>query len=203
MNRLCLLLLASLLCVPRFTTAAPKPNVLLILVDDMGYGDPGCDNPQSKIRTPHIDRLAVEGMRFTDAHAPGPLCHPSRYGLMTGRFPFRTDVSLWPKKQLIAEGQMTIASLLKSQGYRTATVDKWHLGFLEAGYEKPLPGGPLACGFDRFFGMRASTDVPPYSYIRGDVAVKPPPPTSPPAPIPPRRRTSPLSNRTKSKNSSP
>ena len=153
---------------------ATKPNVLIILVDDMGYGDPGCYNPKSKIATPHIDRLAREGMRFTDAHAPGPLCHPSRYGLITGRFPFRTDVSVWPKKPLVAAGQMTIASLLKSQGYRTAMVGKWHLGFLEDGYEKQLPGGPLACGFDSYFGMRASTDIPPYFFIRGDRAVNPP-----------------------------
>ena len=153
---------------------ATKPNVLIILVDDMGYGDPGCYNPKSKIATPNIDRLAREGMRFTDAHAPGPLCHPSRYGLITGRFPFRTDVSVWPKKPLVAAGQMTIASLLKSQGYRTAMVGKWHLGFLEDGYDKPLPGGPLVCGFDSYFGMRASTDIPPYFFIRGDRAVKPP-----------------------------
>jgi arylsulfatase A-like enzyme len=113
-------------------------------------------------------------MRFTDAHAPGPLCHPSRYGLMTGRYPFRTDVSAWPKKPLIAEGQMTLASLLKSQGYRTAMVGKWHLGFLEDGYDKPLPGGPVACGFDTYFGFRASTDIPPYFYIQGDRAVKQP-----------------------------
>ena len=151
-----------------------KPNVVVILVDDMGYGDPGCYNPDSKIATPNIDRLAREGMRFTDAHAPGPLCHPSRYGLLTGRYPFRTDVSVWPKKPLIAAGQMTIASLLQSQGYRTAMVGKWHLGFSEDGYNRPLPGGPLACGFDSFFGLRASTDIPPYFFIRGDRAVKPP-----------------------------
>ncbi len=151
-----------------------KPNVLIILVDDMGYGDPGCYNPKSKIATPNIDRLAREGMRFTDAHAPGPLCHPSRYGLITGRFPFRTDISVWPKKPLVAAGQATVASLLKSQGYRTAMVGKWHLGFLEDGYDKPLPGGPLACGFDSYFGMRASTDIPPYFFIHGDRAVNPP-----------------------------
>lgn len=168
-----ILALAALLVGPCFA-AASKPNVLILLVDDMGYGDPQCYNPQSKITTPHIDRLAREGMRFTDAHAPGPLCHPSRYGLLTGRYPFRTDVSVWPKKPLIAAGQMTIASLLKSQGYRTAMVGKWHLGFLEDGYEQPLPGGPLACGFDRFFGLRASTDIPPYFYIRGERAVTPP-----------------------------
>jgi arylsulfatase A-like enzyme len=108
---------------------ATKPNIIIILVDDMGYGDPGCYNPQSKIATPNIDRLASEGMRFTDAHAPGPLCHPSRYGLITGQHPFRTDTSKWPKQPLIKQDQTTIASLLKTAGYRTAMVGKWHLGF--------------------------------------------------------------------------
>ena len=158
------------------TAAAEKqqPHVVIILVDDMGYGDPGCFNPQSKIPTPHIDSLAEAGMRFTDAHAPGPLCHTSRYGLMTGRYPFRTDVSLWPKQPLIAKDQTTVASLLKSQGYHTAMVGKWHLGFRERGYDQPLHGGPVDVGFDSFFGIRASTDIPPYFYIRGDRAVVPP-----------------------------
>ncbi len=150
------------------------PNVLVILVDDMGYGDPGSFNPDSKIDTPNIDRLAREGMRFRDAHAPGPLCHMSRYGLMTGRYPFRTDVTQWPRHPLIADGQMTIASLLKSQGYQTAMVGKWHLGFEENGYENPLPGGPVDRGFDSYFGIRASTDIPPYFYIRGNKAISPP-----------------------------
>jgi arylsulfatase A len=154
--------------------AGSAPNIVLILVDDMGYGDPGCNNADSKIPTPNIDSLAKQGMRFTDAHAPGPLCHMSRYGLMTGRYPFRTDVSRWPKQPLIDEGQMTIASLLKSQGYHTAMVGKWHLGFLENGYENPLPGGPVDRGFDSYFGIRASTDIPPYFYIRGNRAVAPP-----------------------------
>lgn len=153
---------------------ADKPNVVIILVDDMGYGDAKCFNPESKIETPFLDQLAEEGMMFRDAHAPGPLCHMSRYGLMTGRYPFRTDVTVWPTKPLIAEGQMTIASLLKSQGYRTAMVGKWHLGFEETGYENPLPGGPVDRGFDSFFGIRASTDIPPYFYIAGDRAVRPP-----------------------------
>ncbi len=150
------------------------PNIVIILVDDMGYGDPGCFNEDSKIHTPHIDRLAQEGMRFRDAHAPGPLCHMSRYGLMTGRYPFRIDVSIWPRLPLIAEGQMTIASLLKSQGYRTSMVGKWHLGFEENGYENPLPGGPIDRGFDTYFGIRASTDIPPYFYIRDNLAISPP-----------------------------
>jgi arylsulfatase A len=170
--RLCFCLL--LFCLALVSPGAEKPNIVLVLVDDMGYGDPGCYNPQSKIATPNIDRLAREGMMFTDAHAPGPLCHPSRYGLMTGRYPFRTDIARWPKQPLIEKGQMTVASLLKTQGYSAAMVGKWHLGFREAGYNQPLLGGPVDCGFDSFFGLRASTDIPPYFYIRGDRAVIPP-----------------------------
>jgi arylsulfatase A-like enzyme len=166
----CILLIAF----AQVSLAAEMPNIVVVLVDDMGYGDPGCYNPKSKIPTPHIDRLAREGLRFTDAHAPGPLCHPSRYGLITGRYPFRTDVSRWPKQPLIEEGQVTIASLLRTAGYRTAMVGKWHLGFREDGYDRPLRGGPVDCGFDRFFGLRASTDIPPYFFIRGDRAVTPP-----------------------------
>jgi len=151
--------------------AAGPPHIVVILVDDMGYGDPGSYNPNSRIPTRHIDRLAAEGMRFTDAHAPGPLCHPSRYGLMTGRYPFRTDVSRWPTRPLIEEGQVTLPSMLRDAGYATAMVGKWHLGFAEDGYDKPLRGGPVDRGFDSFFGIRASTDIPPYFYIRGDRAV--------------------------------
>ena len=154
--------------------AADNPNIVIILVDDMGYGDPRCYNPASKIDMPNFDRIAREGMRFTDAHAPGALCHPSRYGLLTGRYPFRAPVEKWRTQPVIAEGEETIASLLKKQGYQTAMVGKWHLGFAENGYDQPLLGGPVDRGFDSFFGMRASTDIPPYFYIRGDRAVMPP-----------------------------
>jgi arylsulfatase A-like enzyme len=154
--------------------AATPPNIVIILSDDLGYGDPGCYNPQSKIPTPNIDRLASEGMRFTDAHAPGPLCHMSRYGLLTGQYPFRVRVDDWRERPLIADGQITIASLLKAQGYQTAMVGKWHCGFKEEGYDKPLKGGPVDRGFDTFFGIRASTDIEPYFYIRGDRAVEAP-----------------------------
>ena len=154
--------------------AQPKPHIVYIMVDDMGYGDAGCYNPQSKIPTPNIDSLANAGMRFTDAHSPGALCHPSRYGLLTGQHPFRADVASWRTRAVIREGQTTIASLLQSNGYRTAMVGKWHLGFDENGYDKPLPGGPADRGFDSYYGIRASTDIPPYFYIRGDRAVAPP-----------------------------
>ncbi|MCO8121165.1 arylsulfatase [Stieleria sp. TO1_6] len=150
------------------------PNIVLILVDDMGYGDPGCFNANSKIATPNIDSLATDGMRFTDAHAPGPLCHMSRYGLMTGRYPFRINVNRWPTEALIQPGEVTVASLLRDVGYRTAMVGKWHVGFNEDGYDKPLDGGPADRGFGSFFGIRASTDIPPYFYIRDRMAVSPP-----------------------------
>ena len=153
---------------------AKSPNIVMILVDDMGYGDAQCYNAESKIPTPNIDQLARDGMRFTDAHAAGPLCHMSRYGLMTGRFPFRTDVSLWREHPLIEAEQTTIASLLANNAYETAMVGKWHLGFEENGYDQPLPGGPVDRGFHSFFGIRASTDIPPYFYIRGNRAVSPP-----------------------------
>lgn len=156
------------------TAADNAPNIVLIMVDDMGYGDAGCFNENSQIATPNIDRIAQNGMRFLDAHAAGPLCHMSRYGLMTGRYPFRTNVGRWPNHALIDPGQMTLASMLKQRGYSTAMVGKWHLGFEENGYENPLPGGPVDVGFDSFFGIRASTDIPPYFYIRGDKAVEPP-----------------------------
>ena len=156
------------------STSDELPNIVVILVDDMGYGDPGCFNPESKIPTPNINQLASDGMRFTDAHAAGALCHPSRYGLMTGQYPFRTDVSVWRKEPTIKEDQLTMPSMLKSRGYHTAMVGKWHLGFRENGYENPLPGGPVDRGFDSFFGIRASTDIPPYFYIRDNRAVAPP-----------------------------
>ena len=155
---------------------ADTPNIVIILVDDMGYGDPGCYNANSKIPTPNIDQLAADGMRFTDAHAPGPLCHLSRYGLMTGQYPFRVSMD-WRRKPVIDQDRVTIASLLRSRGYRTAMVGKWHLGFVESEqetYEGPLRGGPVDRGFASFFGIRASTDIPPYFYIRNDHAVAPP-----------------------------
>jgi arylsulfatase A len=170
----CLLCLVLGLAATGDCFAVRHPHVLLVLLDDMGYGDAGCFNVGSKIATPSLDRLAREGLRFTDAHAAGPLCHPSRYGLMTGEFPVRTDVSVWPRQPLIREGQVTVASMLRSRGYRTAMVGKWHLGFAEEGYDRALRGGPVDRGFESFFGIRASTDIPPYFYIRGDRAVEPP-----------------------------
>jgi len=173
------LLLPAILFISGFTMhgcsqAEKMPNIVIILVDDMGYGDPGCFNSSSKISTPNINQLAGEGMSFTDAHAAGTLCHPSRYGLMTGQYPHRVDVSVWRKKPTIDQERITTPAMLKSQGYHTAMVGKWHLGFKENGYENPLPGGPVDRGFDSYFGIRASTDIPPYFYIRDNMALAPP-----------------------------
>jgi arylsulfatase A-like enzyme len=160
---------------------AARPNIVVILTDDMGYGDVSCNNPKSKIQTPNIDLLAEEGMRFTDAHAGGSSCIPSRYALMTGRFAVRTSMAL-SNGPLIEDDRMTVASLLRDHGYATAMVGKWHLGFnpylqnkkAPADYSKPLRGGPVDRGFDSFFGMHASLDLPPYFFIRGRRVVMPP-----------------------------
>ena len=162
------------------------PNIVFILADDMGIGDPGCYNPSSLIRTPHIDRLARQGMRFTDAHSPSSVCTPTRYGLMTGRYAWRTrlqrGVLFGLSAPLIAPERPTIATLLKTAGYHTACFGKWHLGLGWAGtptddprlkggdvdYGKPLSDGPLTHGFDLFFGIAGSLDMAPYAFIEND-----------------------------------
>jgi arylsulfatase A-like enzyme len=158
------------------SAAENKPNIVFILADDMGYGDVHAFNPQSKIPTPHIDELASAGMRFTDAHAPGAVCIPSRYGLLTGRYPFR-NTRKFDKECLIEPGRMTLASLLKQAGYSTAMIGKWHQSF-DGGpqYEtrRVLPGGPVDHGFDSFFGLHASLDIAPYFYIENDRELEPP-----------------------------
>ena len=156
------------------------PNILLVLADDLGYGDPGCYNSNSHIATPAIDRLAAQGMRFTDMHTPSAVCTPTRYGLLTGRYAWRSSLKsgvLWGNSPALIEPERdTIASLLGRAGYRTACVGKWHLGFGTedpVDYAAPLSPGPLDLGFDRFFGIPASLDIPPYLYIEGDRAVQP------------------------------
>jgi len=170
----CFLLLATIVFVTALSYGASRPNVVLILVDDMGYGDLRSYNSESKIPTPSLDKLSQAGMRFTNAHAAGSVCHPSRYGLMTGQLPFRVDYSGWRERPSIAAGRTTLASMLRAENYRTAMVGKWHLGFTENGYDQPLLGGPIDRGFDTYFGIRASTDIPPYFYIDGDRALVPP-----------------------------
>ena len=193
--RLFLLLLSCLL--PALTLiAVERPNVVVILADDLGYGDVQCYNPQrGKIATPHMDRLAKEGIRFTDGHSSSGVCSPSRYTLLTGRYHWRSRlqtgiVGRW-ERPLIEPGRLSIAGLMQAQGYRTACIGKWHLGWnwpaTEAQraqlnrysgkraegeapvsvkpedraawlaiFSQPIGGGPLAVGFQRYFG----TDVP-------------------------------------------
>ncbi|MBD3378334.1 sulfatase-like hydrolase/transferase [candidate division KSB1 bacterium] len=164
-------------CNTTYVSSKSFPNIIFIMADDMGYGDPGCYNPESKTPTPNIDRFAQQGLQFTHAHSPGTLCVPARYGLLTGRYPFREEMSKHRIAPLIEPERMTIASVLKKNGYRTACIGKWHLGFhniSDPDYDQPLRGGPVDLGFDTFFGMHASLDIPPYYYIENDQVVQAP-----------------------------
>ena len=160
-----------------------RPNVLILLVDDMGYGDPQCFNPQSKISTPNIDKLAAEGMRFTDAHAGGSICVPSRYSLLSGRMPYRNwnarsatvqtrngrKMLHFPQPQLQQEPQrLNLATLLKRQGYATACVGKWHQGLsATARADGTLKMTPVDFGFDYYFGFDAP-EQGPYAFIENN-----------------------------------
>jgi arylsulfatase A-like enzyme len=162
------------------------PNIVFILADDLGIGDLGCYNAASMIRTPNLDRLAAQGMRFTDAHSPSSVCTPTRYGILTGRYAWRTrlqrGVLFGLSAPLIAPGRPTVAALLKAQGYHTACFGKWHLGLgwpgqttddpnLKGGeidYAKPLGDSPVTHGFDTFFGITGSLDMAPYAFIEND-----------------------------------
>jgi arylsulfatase A-like enzyme len=150
--------------------SAAKPNIVIILADDMGYGDASVYNAESRIDTPHLDQLAREGTRFTDAHAPASWCTPTRYGLLTGRYPSRSDrIRQWRQKPVIAADRLTLPQMLKQAGYHTGMVGKWHLGFENGDdfqYNQPLKGGPLDRGFDSYFGIYTSLDFSPYFYIR-------------------------------------
>ncbi|MFT5129229.1 MAG: arylsulfatase A, partial [Rhodothermales bacterium] len=170
---------------------AANPNIIYILADDQGYGDVGAFNPESKIATPNLDRLAGDGMRFTDAHSSSSVCTPTRYSVLTGRYHWRTRLQSGVlggfSKHLIAPERMTVASLLRENGYATACIGKWHLGMdwpLKAGgfantgnadgdtidFAGRIVNGPIANGFDYFFGISASLDMPPYLYIENDRA---------------------------------
>lgn len=198
MKRLTLFIFLCLLC-GRFSSAdESKPNVLLILADDLGFGDVGCYNDRSKVPTPHIDRLAGEGMRFTDAHSPATVCTPSRYSLMTGQMAFRvpnggavfTGVE---GPSLIAPGRLTLPAMLRERGYATACVGKWHVGLTfydEEGlavrgsgveavrridFSRRIEGGPIDHGFQSFFGTACcpTTDWL-YAFIENDRVPTPP-----------------------------
>lgn len=158
------------------------PNIVYILADDLGYGDLSCLNPESRIRTPYLDRLASEGMRFTDAHASSAVCTPSRYSILTGRYCWRSKLKSGVVNgyatPVIEEGRMTVASVLRDSGYSTACIGKWHLGWdwartgpeeHDVDYSQPIKTGPCAFGFDHFFGISASLDMPPYVYVEDDL----------------------------------
>ncbi|MHC4727747.1 MAG: sulfatase family protein, partial [Planctomycetota bacterium] len=172
------------------------PNIIYILADDMGYGDLACQNPDSKAPTPNLDRLASKGIRFTDAHSPSAVCSPTRYGILTGRYCWRTRLKksvLWPwDKPLIDANRLTIGKLLKVHGYDTACIGKWHLGMdwptidgkepvgigktnvADSGsnvdFNKPIANGPTSRGFDYYFGT-AVPNFPPYCFIENELTV--------------------------------
>lgn len=153
-------------------TPLPKPNIIFVLFDDLGWGQPQCYNRDSALRTPNLDRLTAQGMRFTDAHTAAAVCTPTRYGVLTGRYPSRIGqfgVLTTFSKPIIPATRMTVASLLKQQGYSTACVGKWHLGMDwidgKPGSEKQVPlgakmtGGPKSLGFDYFCGFTHARNI--------------------------------------------
>lgn len=193
-----LLFVAGLLCATTTTTATETPNILFILADDLGYGDLGCYNPESQIPTPHLDRLAAEGIRFTDAHSPCTVCTPTRFSLLTGQMAFRVPnggrvFSGAGGPSLIQPGKFTMPGMLRGKGYTTACFGKWHIGltFYDADgqpihdgspagvtridYSRNIDGGPLDCGFDQFYGTACcpTTDWL-YAFIDGKRVPVPP-----------------------------
>ena len=174
------------------------PNIIYILADDMGYGDVSAYNPEGKIMTPALDQLAAEGMKFTDAHTSSSVCTPTRYGILTGRYNWRSrlksGVLTGKSKALIPNDRTTVASLLKKQGYQTAFIGKWHLGwdwaqidpendqgegwnendFDNIDFTKPIQNGPMDLGFDYSYGHSGSLDMAPYVYVENGKATAQP-----------------------------
>jgi arylsulfatase A-like enzyme len=189
--------MACISCSHQMKEQERLPNILFILADDLGYGDVACYNPESKVPTPNLDKLAADGMRFTDAHSPSTVCTPSRYSLLTGRMAFRTG---FPGvftgaggPCLIGEQRLTLPGMLRDHGYTTACFGKWHIGLtffdengqpihengLEAvrriDYRRSIPDAPVHRGFDHFFGTACcpTTDFL-YAFIDGDSIPVPP-----------------------------
>lgn len=157
------------------------PNIIYILADDLGYGDVRSFNADSKINTPNLDELAAEGMIFTDAHTSSSVCTPTRYGILTGRYNWRSTLKkgvLWGYSEaLIPQERETVASLLKKSGYTTAFIGKWHLGWNwgkdendKVDFALPVEKGPNSLGFDYSYGHAASLDIPPYVYVENGQA---------------------------------
>lgn len=180
LGKIAVFIFVSLVILPISELAAEKPNIVYIICDDLGYGDVQCLNPDNgKIRTPNADQLAKQGMIFTDAHSGSSVCTPTRYGIMTGRYSWRTKlqkgVVTGYAPDLIAKDRPTVASFLKSQGYHTAAIGKWHLNFQylnpenDKPYEKKknnsppvgakIPDGPLDRGFDYFHGFHHARNM--------------------------------------------
>jgi arylsulfatase A len=151
-----------------------RPNIVVIMADDLGYGDLSCYGARL-ISTPHCDRLAREGRRFTDAHSPSAVCSPTRFGLLTGGYPWRDERvprHLHAAEPLvIRDGETTLASMLKQQGYATACIGKWHLGAQRRNpidWDRPLSPGPNNVGFDEFFGVINSHNQAPFVWVEND-----------------------------------
>jgi len=161
-----------------------KPNIVYILADDMGYGDVSALNPESKINTPNIDAIAKEGLSFTDAHSGSAVCTPTRYGILTGRYCWRSKLKKGVLRgydpHLIEKDRLTVASFLKGAGYHTACIGKWHLGMdfpttdgnaagpKNTDWKGVIQNGPVANGFDYYYGISASLNMDPYIYIEND-----------------------------------
>ncbi|MGE9269828.1 MAG: sulfatase family protein [Verrucomicrobiales bacterium] len=161
------------------SAADSPPNVVLIFADDLGYGDLGCYGA-TRVKTPNIDKIAAEGRRFTDAHSASAVCTPSRYGLLTGQYPFRANggEGIWGpcghfQSLLIDPDKLTLGQLFKNKGYATAAIGKWHLGFGKGktDWNKPLRPGPLELGFDYYFGIPKVNSGFPYVYVENDSIV--------------------------------
>lgn len=170
-----------------------KPNIVYILCDDLGIGDVKTYNPQGEIATPHVDKLAETGIKFTDAHSSSSVCTPSRYSIMTGRYNWRSvlqsSVLVSYSEPLIADSIYTQPQMLKENGYKTACIGKWHLGLTwstkscgysndntteeEINFSGPIKNTPVHYGFDYYFGIAASLDMSPYLYIENDKAINP------------------------------
>ncbi len=156
--------------------APAPPNIVLINADDVGYGDVGCYGA-TKVRTPHIDRLAAEGRRFTDAHSASAVCTPSRYALLTGEYPFRQGLSapvFLRTPCVIPAGKTTLADVMRRAGHATALLGKWHLGFGErqpVDWNQPLTPGPLEFGFDHYFGVPVVNSHAPFVWVEDHAVV--------------------------------
>jgi arylsulfatase A-like enzyme len=169
-----------------------SPNIIYILADDLGYGDVHCFNPEGKIPTPNLDNMAANGIMFTDAHTTSAVCTPTRYGILTGRYNWRTQLKQHVlsgySKSLLKQERTTVAEMLKTQGYTTAYIGKWHLGWDWAIQKedprlpqdnlssKPIvdfsvlvKNGPSTHGFDYSFGFCGSLDMAPYVYVENDM----------------------------------